>query len=66
MIQCWERTPSSDQDSYKADTIANLCELSGDKKNAIRFGELAVMLTPEKSRLKKEFEKNLERYKAMN
>jgi thiol-disulfide isomerase/thioredoxin len=66
MIQCWERTPPSDQDSYKADTIANLCELSGDKKNAIRFGELAVMLTPEKSRLKKEFEKNLERYKAMN
>ncbi len=66
MIQCWDRTPSGEQDSYKADTIANLCELSGDKKNAIRFGELAVKLVPEKSRMRKEFEKNLERYKAMN
>lgn len=66
MIQSWNNTPESDLDSYKADTIANLCELCGDKMNAIKFGEIAVKMIPEKSRLKKEFEKSLERYKAMN
>lgn len=66
MIHSWNETPSAEQDAYKADTIANLCELSGDKKNAVLFGELAVKLIPERSRLRKEFEKNLERYKAMN
>ena len=66
MIQSWNNTPESDRDSYKADTIANLCELCGDKMNAIKFGEIAVKMIPEKSRLRKEFEKSLERYKAMN
>lgn len=65
LIASWNGTPASEQDSYKADTIANLCELSGDKPNAVKFGELAVKLIPEKSRLRKEFEKSLERYKAM-
>ncbi len=66
MIKSWNNTPESDRDSYKADTIANLCELCGDKMNAIKFGEIAVKMIPEKSRLRKEFEKSLERYKAMN
>ena len=66
MIQSWNNTPESERDSYKADTIANLCELSGDKMNAVKFGEIAVKMIPEKSRLRKEFEKSLERYKAMN
>ncbi|MBL7995519.1 thioredoxin family protein [bacterium] len=66
MIRVWNDTPASEQDAYKADTIANLCELSGDKPNAVRFGELAVKLIPEKSRMRKEFEQNLKRYKAMH
>ena len=65
MIESWNNTPPSEQDAYKADTIANLCELSGDKPSAVKFGELAVKLIPEKSRMRKEFEKSLERYQAM-
>lgn len=65
MIKTWDETVLEYQDAYKADTIANLCEAVGDKANAVRFGQLAVNMIPERSRMRKEFEGNLKRYQAM-
>ncbi len=65
MVKVWDVTPPEKRDAYKADTIANLCFANGDRLNAIRFGEIALQMIPAKSRMRKEFEENVARYKAM-
>lgn len=65
LIKKWEMSAAADQNSYVADTIASLCEDLGDKANAVRFGEYAVKMSREGSKMKKTFEDNLKRYQNM-
>ncbi|MBX7150918.1 thioredoxin family protein [bacterium] len=65
LIKKWDSSPAANQDSYVADTIASLCEALGDKANAVRFGEYAVKMSRDGSKMKKTFEENLKRYQNM-